>query len=72
MRIASLEAPTRIDYDLTFLKPWKSKSTVAFVLSAAGSNTRVTWRMKGALPVFLFFYFSSQQFQRCPYIHTRL
>lgn len=46
----------RIDYDLEFLKPWKSKSKVAFVLKEIGAtSTEVHWTMQGSMPIFLFF-----------------
>jgi predicted transcriptional regulator YdeE len=50
----------RIDYELTFLKPWKSRAKVAFELEAQGKShskaeTRVTWSMQSSLPFFLFF-----------------
>ena len=42
-------------FDLAFAKPWKSRSTVEFNLNGHGGETKVTWLMKGGLPVFLFF-----------------
>ncbi|MCC9602707.1 SRPBCC family protein [Stieleria sp. JC731] len=45
--------------DLKFLKPWKSESDVEFVVRSTSDSegmvgTIVTWKMKGALPFFLF------------------
>ncbi|HKK77877.1 MAG TPA: SRPBCC family protein [Saprospiraceae bacterium] len=44
-----------IDYDLTFLKPWKSKAKVRFELSEQNGQTTATWLMDSSLPFFLFF-----------------
>lgn len=43
-----------IEYELTMLKPWKSTSNVRFQFGREGDRTRVTWVMKGKLPVYLF------------------
>ncbi len=48
------EEETAIYYKLTFLKPWKSESTVDFQFAKKGQETQVTWRMQGALPFFMF------------------
>ena len=49
------EQPHRlIDYDLTFLKPWKSLAKVQFELEAADQGTKVTWIMDSSLPFFMF------------------
>jgi predicted transcriptional regulator YdeE len=44
----------QIDYDLQFLKPWKSKAKVSFIFSEEGEGTRVSWTMDSSLPWFLF------------------
>lgn len=45
----------RIDCDLQFLKPFKSKAKVEFELDETDDRTiRVTWRMQSHLPFFLF------------------
>lgn len=50
------EAEHRTDYDLTFLKPWKSKAKVAFKFVAQGDqSTKVSWTMDSSLPFFMFF-----------------
>lgn len=43
-----------IDDELRFLKPFRSQSDVRFDFEPQGNGTRVTWRMDGALPWFLF------------------
>ena len=55
MALTRIEAD-RIECNLTFIKPFKSRANVAFELSPAGADsTRVTWHMQGKLPFFLFF-----------------
>ncbi len=54
MRIEREETNQRIEYELTFLKPWKSVSSVSFSFEANGSGTQATWTMDGSLPFFLF------------------
>lgn len=44
-----------IDYDLTFLKPWKSTAKVRFELEGLEGKTKTTWLMDSSLPFFLFF-----------------
>jgi uncharacterized protein YndB with AHSA1/START domain len=39
--------PERIDIDLEFLKPFKAKNKIDFVLTPEGSGTRVAWTMSG-------------------------
>ncbi len=48
------ESQNRIDYDLTFLKPWKSKAKVAFNFKEEGNQTIVNWTMDSSLPFFMF------------------
>ncbi len=43
-----------INYDLEFLKPWKSKADVSFILEEKNGDTFVTWTMDSSLPWFLF------------------
>ena len=44
-----------INYDLTFLKPWKSKAKVDFIVKPVDdNNTVLTWTMDGSLPFFMF------------------
>ncbi len=55
MQLASATENESLDYQLNFIKPWKSKAQVGFKLSPEGNGTRVTWWMDGNLPFFLFF-----------------
>lgn len=55
MTITGLEHSKRIDYQLEFLKPWKSKAKVSFFLEAYDDSTHVTWSMDSRIPFFLFF-----------------
>ncbi len=43
------------DYDVEFLKPFKSKSKAGMVLESFEGGTKVTWTLDGSLPFFLFF-----------------
>jgi DNA gyrase inhibitor GyrI len=52
-KLMAINAPHRLDYELTFLKPWKSKSKVIFDFEPASNGTKVVWKMQGTLPVFL-------------------
>ncbi|MEM9022125.1 MAG: SRPBCC family protein [Bacteroidota bacterium] len=55
MKVLSESSPSRIDYDLVFLKPWKSKASVSFHLASEGNGTKATWTMGSSLPFFMFF-----------------
>lgn len=54
MSITNENGKKSIDYDLTFLKPWKSEAKVRFELTPQGEQTKVTWLMDSSLPFFLF------------------
>lgn len=54
MAITSETANESIDYDLTFLKPWKSKAKVKFELRSVGDEVEVTWLMDSSIPFFMF------------------
>ncbi len=54
MTVTAESSPHAIDHRLTFFKPWKSVSAVAFRFSEDTGGTRVVWTMNGSLPVFLF------------------
>ena len=54
MEITREDLNHQIDYNLTFLSPWKSKAKVTFTLSQEGDQTYVTWTMKSSLPFFMF------------------
>ena len=43
-----------IDFDLNFIKPWKSSNTASFSLRPIEGGTEVTWTMDSSLPFFLF------------------
>lgn len=55
MLIEEINQSKNIQYELRFLKPWKSKSKVIFNLSQEGDLTKVSWIMHGSLPIFMFF-----------------
>jgi len=55
MKILEEKENEFIDYDLNFLKPWKSHANTNFTLSGEGNATKVTWKMDSSLPFFLFF-----------------
>lgn len=54
MTVLTEDEDKSINYDLTFLKPWKSTAKVGFVLSPEGNSTKVTWTMDSSLPFFMF------------------
>ena len=54
MKIIKEVENATVDYDLMFLKPWKSKAKVSFYLKPEGTSTSVTWTMDSSLPFFLF------------------
>jgi len=43
-----------VDYDLLFLKPWKSKAKIRFEMEPQGEGTQVRWLMDSKLPFYLF------------------
>lgn len=47
------QRPARIDYDLAFVRPFKSQSKTGFRLAPSGGGTEVTWTVEGSLPIFL-------------------
>lgn len=54
MSITLEDGKNNIEYDLTFLKPWKSEAKVKFMLSDNNERTTVTWSMDSKLPFFMF------------------
>jgi predicted transcriptional regulator YdeE len=54
MAIAREDKENSIDYDLTFLKPWKSKAKVKFITVEKDGGTEVSWQMDSSLPWFIF------------------
>lgn len=55
MTITSEKENERLELDLLFLKPWKSKAKVAFKIEPKGEKTKVTWLMDSSMPFFMFF-----------------
>ena len=47
MTITGAEPDRRVDFDLRFLKPFKSESRFWFDLDEQGDNTNVTWTLTG-------------------------
>ena len=43
-----------IDFDLLFLKPFKSKAKAGFEIQQEGESTKVSWIMDSSLPFFMF------------------
>lgn len=56
-----LEPGKLIEDEIRFVKPFKSTSSVMFDLERVGDGTRITWRMRGSLPWFLFWMKSMMQ-----------
>ena len=54
MSITDEQANQSVNYDLTFLKPWKSRAKVRFELSPEADGTKTTWFMDSSLPFFMF------------------
>ena len=48
MKVAQATAPTRVQIDLTFEKPWKARNDMAVTIEPQGSGSRVTWSMTGS------------------------
>lgn len=55
MTVTAEKENERIDIDLVFLKPWKSKAKIFFEINAKGDSTEVSWNMENKLPFFMFF-----------------
>jgi uncharacterized protein YndB with AHSA1/START domain len=47
MEITDASAPSRIDIDLVFEKPWKAHNTTVFAIRPSGEGSQVTWTMTG-------------------------
>ncbi len=54
MSITNESENSLIDYDLNFVKPWKSKAKVRFRLEPKDGGTEVAWGMDSSLPFFMF------------------
>ena len=47
MAITDAVAPSMVQIDLVFEKPWKARSDTSFTIEPEGSGSRVTWSMTG-------------------------
>lgn len=54
MTIIGFHEFASVDYNLLFLKPWKSKAKVRFEIKPVGEGVMVTWFMDSSLPFFMF------------------
>ncbi len=54
MKVTGEDENKSVDYDLNFLKPWKSEAKVRFELKEQGEETEVTWVMDSSLPWYMF------------------
>jgi len=54
MELLELKQHRELHYRLTFLKPWKSTSSVSFYFDERDGITDTKWTMSGSLPFFLF------------------
>ncbi len=54
MHITATDTNKSVDFDLTFLTPWKSFAKVGFELEEKGGKTEATWTMDSSLPWFMF------------------
>ena len=50
MEIVKATAPTELNIDLDFTKPFEAHHNATFTLTSEGDATRVTWTMEGASP----------------------
>jgi len=55
MKVTGEDGKSWVDYDLDFIKPFKSHAKVRFELTPRGEQTETTWLMDSSLPFFLFF-----------------
>lgn len=49
--ITESSAPSRVDIDLNMLKPMQATNQVTFTLDPDGTSTKVTWAIKGRVPL---------------------
>jgi hypothetical protein len=47
MEITDASAPSKVDIDLVFEKPWKAHNETSFTIRPEGAGSRVTWTMTG-------------------------
>jgi len=55
IEVTDEQSPDRIDYRLTFLKPFRSTADVSFHFATKDESTQIDWTMDSSLPFFLFF-----------------
>ncbi|HCX22652.1 MAG: hypothetical protein CMB80_06050 [Flammeovirgaceae bacterium] len=55
MKVLKREENKAVNYDLHFLKPWKSQADIRFEIKEHGKQTKVIWLMDSKLPFFMFF-----------------
>ena len=55
MKVLKEVANESVDYDLNFIKPFKSNAKVRFETASVGGSTQVNWIMDSSLPFFMFF-----------------
>ncbi len=53
MKITQIDANRRIDHDLQFVKPFKSKADVRLEFQDNGNETQVSWIMDGKMPAMM-------------------
>lgn len=52
----------RVESDLLFLKPWKSKSRIVFsARPMTETSCQITWEMHGKMPFFMFFFIKAME-----------
>jgi hypothetical protein len=54
MELRQAQGDRRLEIELRFLKPFKTTAEVVFDLQPSAAGTRLTWRMDGRMPWFLF------------------
>lgn len=54
LRRESGDGKSRVDFDLTFLKPWKSTAKTWMEIEADGKGSKISWFMDSSLPFFMF------------------
>ncbi len=52
--VTAEKRPARLEHDLAFIRPFKSRSRTRFSLAPEGNGTQVSWTVEGSLPIFLF------------------
>jgi len=55
LRVVNEDKNKRVDFDLKFLKPWKSQAKTWMEVRPKDGGTEITWLMDSSLPFFMFF-----------------